>query len=234
MPVNLTALAAANAKRWAAAKVTRDAGPPALRLVKAKDRYQAVAAKTGVPWFVIAVIHERESSQDWDKSLAQGDPWNAVSVHVPKGRGPFSSWEAAAIDALANCPPYAAGWRDWTVGGALTLLEKYNGLGYSRRGLPSPYLWAGTDQYVRGKYTSDGMFDSTAVDKQLGCACLLLAMQKLDSSIQFAGDPGPIVIIQPKPDIPPPPVEPSVTNPAPGSLGAWIVTLLKALFGKKP
>ena len=31
----------------------------------AKARYQAVAAKTGVPWFVIAVIHQRESSQNF-------------------------------------------------------------------------------------------------------------------------------------------------------------------------
>lgn len=234
MPVNLTALEAANSRRWAAAKVTRDAGPPALRLVKAKDRYQAVSAKTGVPWFIIAVIHERESSQNWSKSIAQGDPWNAVSTHVPRGRGPFRSWEEAAIDALANCAPYAARWSDWSAGGALTLLERYNGIGYANKGLPSPYIWSGTDQYVRGKYIGDGVFDATAVDKQLGCACLILAMQKLDPSIQFAVAAAPIVIIQPKPDIPPPPVKPSVTNPAPGSLGAWIISLLKAIFGKKP
>jgi hypothetical protein len=115
----------------------------------------------------------------------------------------------------------------------LTLLETYNGVGYAYKGLPSPYLWSGTDQYVRGKFVEDGAFSATTVDKQLGCACLIMAMQKLDPSIQFSGDLGPIVIIQPKPDIPPPPVKPSVTNPAAGSIGAWIVALLKALFGKK-
>jgi lysozyme family protein len=35
------------------------------------------------------VIHEREASQSWKANLAQGDPWNAVSIHIPRGRGPF-------------------------------------------------------------------------------------------------------------------------------------------------
>ena len=93
---DLKALTTANAKRWKAAKPTRDFALVAKRLIAAKSRYQAVAARTGVPWFVIAVIHERECSQSWAGSLAQGDPWNKVSVHVPAGRGPFPSWEEAA------------------------------------------------------------------------------------------------------------------------------------------
>jgi lysozyme family protein len=90
---DLNALKIANAKRFALAKITRDATSAASRLVSAKQRYVTVSLKTGVPWFVIAVIHERESSQSWFASLAQGDPWNKVSVHVPAGRGPFQSWE---------------------------------------------------------------------------------------------------------------------------------------------
>jgi lysozyme family protein len=84
---DLVALRAANAKRWTNAKLTRNFSSVASHLVapNAKGRYQSVEAKTGVPWFVIAVIHERESSQDWTGSLAQGDPWNKVSVHVPAG-----------------------------------------------------------------------------------------------------------------------------------------------------
>jgi lysozyme family protein len=99
---DLNALKVANAKRFALAKITRDASSAASRLVAAKQRYITVSLKTGVPWFVIAVIHERESSQSWFASLAQGDPWNKVSVHVPAGRGPFQSWEEAAIDALVD------------------------------------------------------------------------------------------------------------------------------------
>lgn len=199
---DLTALTAANNKRWRQAVMTRgpEFGPVAARLVKAKSRYQAVEKKTGVPWFVIAVIHERESGQNFTRSLAQGDPWNRVSTHVPRGRGPFNSWEDAAIDALADCAPYAARWKDWSAGGTMTLLEQYNGLGYFKKGLPSPYVWSGTDQYQSGKYVADGVFDPNVVDKQLGCAGLILAMQKIDSSIRL-----PSEYVPPPPDIEPVP-----------------------------
>ena len=96
---DLAALRRSNAKRWADAKLTRNFSTVAKHLVSpdAKSRYRAVSAKTGVPWPFIAVIH---GSQDWTGSLAQGDPWDRKSVHVPSGRGPFKSWEEAAIDAL--------------------------------------------------------------------------------------------------------------------------------------
>lgn len=191
MVVDLVKLKAAEEARWVAAKVLR--GPAfaavAKRLVNpvmAKPRYVDVSRATGVPWAVIAVIHERECSQDWHGSLAQGDPWNRVSVHVPTGRGPFISWESAAVDALVHCAPHAASNKDWSIGGTLVLLEEYNGLGYAARGIASPYIWSGTDQYHGGKYVRDGVFDPHAYDQQLGCAGLLSAMMDLDSSISFA------------------------------------------------
>lgn len=147
-----------------------------VRLAAARARYEVVAQTTGVPWTVIAVIHERESSQSWRANLAQGDPWNTVSVHVPRNRGPFNSWEDAAVDALTHCAPFAASWKDWSIGGLLTLLEQYNGLGYAMRDRPSPYLWAGTDQYHSGKFVADDHFDPDAIDHQLGCAGLLQAL----------------------------------------------------------
>src|SRR5882672_4304045 len=157
----------------------------ALVISSAKSRYQSVSAKTGVPWYFIAVVHERESSQSWSASLAQGDPWNKKSVHVPAGRGPFASWEDAAVDALVNCSPFAARNKDWSVGGMLTMIEQYNGLGYANKGRPSPYVWSGTDQYVSGKYVRDGVYDPSEVDQQLGCAGLLMAMMQIDPSIKF-------------------------------------------------
>src|SRR3979411_2917703 len=119
--IDLVALKTANTRRWANAKllkpgrftaVAKDLADPI-----AKQRYQAVSAKTSIPWHTIAVIHSRECSQDWTGSLAQGDPWNRISVHVPAGRGPFRSWEEAAIDALVNCAPFAARNKDWSTGG---------------------------------------------------------------------------------------------------------------------
>jgi lysozyme family protein len=236
---NLAALSAANAQRWANAKMTR--GPElvsvAKRLVAAKNRYLYVASKTGVPWFFIAVAHEREGSQNWNGSLAQGDPWNRKSVHVPAGRGPFTSWEAAAIDALTACAPFAARNTDWSVGGLLTMLEQYNGLGYANRGAPSPYIWSGTDQYTKGKYVADGKFDPNEVDKQLGCAGLIMAMQALDPSIAFGRKSiisAPAVIAKTgQPVIAAHPSSvPSISNPAPGSIGAKLVSLFSSLFKK--
>ena len=187
MAINLTELRRKNAERWDAAKLNRNFTSIAKALIspQAKPRYQAVEAKTKVPWFIIAVIHEREASQNWKTQLGQGDPLDRVSTHVPKGRGPFSSWENGAYDALVNCAPYAARNTDWSPGGALTMLEEYNGLGYANRGLPSPYVWSGTDQYSKGKYIRDGVFDPSVVDVQLGCAGLIKTMMSLDSSIKF-------------------------------------------------
>jgi lysozyme family protein len=233
----LTALRCANATRWANARLTRDFSSVARRLVlpAAKSRYQAVAAKTGVPWTVIAVIHERESSQDWRGSLAQGDPWNRVSVHVPAGRGPFRSWEEAAIDALVNCRPYIGRNQDWSIGGTLARLEEYNGLGYASRGAPSPYLWSGTDQYRSGKYVRDGVYDPGAVDRQFGCAGLLLAMTALDPTITFSGTT--VTPTQPSSTIskpasrgPPRQLPPSLIHPAKGSVGAFIASILSTIF----
>jgi len=183
--VDIPSLKQANLQRWQQMNVTGSLIPTldgvAQRLIGAKSRYQTVSATTDVPWHVIAVIHERESSQNFHTSLAQGDPFDQVSTHVPAGRGPFASWEDAAVDALTLVG--ASKWTDWSIGGTLTLLEKYNGFGYANRDLPSPYVWASTDQYVSGKFVGDGKFDPNAVDHQPGCAALLSRMSALDSSI---------------------------------------------------
>ena len=218
---NLEKLKSLNTARWLKAKINPDHGTQFLdvarRLVEAKSRYQQVSLQTGVPWWFIAVVHERESSQNWNGSLAQGDPWDRVSVHVPAGRGPFNSWEEAAVDALVNCSPFAARNKDWSIGGTLTMLEEYNGLGYANRGIASPYVWSGTNQYTSGKYVRDGVFDPDVVDRQLGCAGLLLAMKSIDPSVLSNGAK--------------PPASPLVqkVQPAP-SLFASIMSSLSSIF----
>ncbi|MDX3971477.1 MAG: hypothetical protein QHD01_33440 [Bradyrhizobium sp.] len=227
--VDFDALTRANLRRWQKAKLARKtlSDSVAKSLVAAKARYQTIEARTGVPWAVIAVIHQRESSQNWGRSLAQGDPWNRVSVHVPAGRGPFNSWEEAAIDALLNCHPYLAKRKDWSLAGVLIALEMYNGLGYASKGIPSPYLWAGTDQYKSGKYVADGRYDPSHVDQQLGCVAMLLSMMAIDPTIAFTG----LKVMPSAPQAPNKP--PSVANPSKGSIGAFIANVFNAIFKRK-
>lgn len=195
----------------------------------ARTIYNRIASRTGVPWSVIAVIHEREANQHWGANIANGDPWNKITEHVPAGRGPFNSFEDAAYDALVNCPPFAAQWRDWSIGGMLTLLEQYNGLGYARRGLPSPYIWAGTDQYEKGKYIADGSFKADYVDKQLGCVALLDAMAVIISDSPTAAPEAvaPPEAPSPQPAPAAPPSSPSAAVTAAG--GGVLVAAMAAL-----
>lgn len=199
MHVNIGDLTHANLKRWQHMVINparlNEIDHVAKVLIQAKPRLQAISTLTHVPWAEIGIISYREAGlvyqhglpvdMRWDRNIAQGDPWVHRSIHVPKGRGPFKSWEDAAYDALVNCAPYAAKWKDWTIGGALTLLEQYNGLGYASMGKPSPYIWAYTDQYIKGKYTGDGRYDANAVDQEIGCAPLLARMYLMDNSISL-------------------------------------------------
>lgn len=234
--MNISALVAANAARWARVQTLRQGEFVAVakRLVAGKARYQVIEKATGVPWFIIAVIHEREASGNFSCQLAQGDPLHAASIHVPKGRGPFATFEAGALDALIACAPHAAAWKDWSPGGALALLEQYNGLGYYEHGKPSPYIWSGTNQYISGKYVADGVYAPNVVDRQLGCAGLLLAMQGLDISISFsfgAKAPTETHVANEHPAAPAPHSDtPRPTPPAPPSWFAW---LLQLLFGRR-
>ena len=182
---NIMTLAQKNLERWNNSHISAENGvkfkavADRLSAPEARKRYEGVAKSIKeagyglMPWEFIAVVHEREAGQKWTAQLGQGDPLNKKSTHIPIGRGPFETWEAGAFDALVNCPPYAAKNKDWSIGGTLAMLEQYNGLGYANQGLPSPYIWAGTDQYAKGKYTADHVFSPNVVDKQLGCAGLL-------------------------------------------------------------
>lgn len=196
MSANLAALTKANAARWAAMKAdsarNADFVRVAAKLITYKPVFQRIEARTGVPWWVVAVIFQRESGGHFDAYLGNGQPLGSITTEIPRGRGPFRSWEAGCYDALIDCPPYASAWKDWMIGGTMTLLEQYNGLGYAGKLLPSPYIWSGTNQYQRGKYVRDGVFDPNVVDHQLGCAAIIAAMRAKDSSIKFAGESSPI------------------------------------------
>ncbi len=173
------------ARQWDAIHITRAATVRAAtkRLVAAKARYVAIEKATGVPWYMVAVLHMRESDQNWMRSLAQGDRWDRVSTHVPRGRGPFPSFEAAAFDALVTLKRLDR-VLDWGLEKILYYSEQYNGWGYHWRGLASPYIWGATNIQQRGKFIADGRFSPTAWDTQLGCAAMIRDLMTLDPGIQ--------------------------------------------------
>lgn len=172
------------AKQWDEATLVRRAQltAQARKIVAAKGRYAAVAQATGVPWYWIGPTHVRESDMDWGASLAQGDPWRRVSVHKPAGRGPFASWEAAAIDALQLDGLTRV--IDWRLEKLLYYWELYNGFGPRNHGVPSSYVWAGTSIQKPGKYVRDGVWSSTTTDMQPGCAGILKVIMELDPTVR--------------------------------------------------
>jgi len=157
------------------------------RIIAAESRYRAAQAATGVPWFFIGALHMRESSCDFSGVLHNGERiigTGRLTTLVPDGRGPFSTWEESAIDALKLKNLHRV--QDWSVARMLYSAEVYNGLGYVSRGINSPYVWAGTSHEQPGKFVADHVFDPNADDKQLGVAAALIRLSQLRPDIKAA------------------------------------------------
>ncbi len=148
-----------------------------------KDVYLEVEHATGVLWPHVAVLHRRESDANFSTYLGNGDPLNRHTVHVPRGRGPFPTFLAGAIDALRL--DGLTNVIDFRLEKILWYSEIFNGLGYEMHGLPSPYLFGGSNIQRAGKYVSDGVWSSTTWDSQPGCAPILAMIAKLDPSVQY-------------------------------------------------
>jgi len=146
-----------------------------------KARYEAIATATNVPWFMVAAIHNMEGGLNFNTHLHNGDPLRARTVNVPAGRpksgSPPFTFEESAIDALAfdnvgvNLEPYFAG--------ICFKLEGFNGFGSRNHGIHTPYLWSFSNQYAKGKFVSDNVFNPDAVSKQCGAAVILLRLLQM-------------------------------------------------------
>ena len=156
----------------------------ARKLLANKARYKAAVMGTTVPWWFIAPIHERESSCNFSANIHNGQPLGQVTTLEPKGRGPFSSFEASvadwirlkALDKIANWPVERVAYQD----------ELNNGMGYRNKGVPSAYLWSFSNIYTGGKYVADHVWSAVAVDKQCGTMPLLKKIMELDASVVLA------------------------------------------------
>ena len=190
----------------------------ARKLLANKSRYQSIESQTGVPWYMIAALHMRESDADFSTHLHNGDPLTGRTYHVPAGRprtgNPPFRWEESAIDALTM-----HGFNeihDWPIERVAYECEKYNGWGYRQHGVPSAYLWSFSNIYDGGKYVADGVWSAVAQDQQCGVMPMISRMMALDASIGVAT--GPVQPPQPpfiQPPVTPPPivVQPPVIQP---------------------
>ena len=149
-----------------------------------KSRYVKVENICGVPAELICALHYRESSLSFAGVLHNGERilnTGKKTKLVPKGRGPFKTWEEAAVDALML--KKAIFPAKWTFESMMEFAERFNGLGYrtkigdSGKIELSPYVFAGTNFYDEtGKYVADGKYSSTAKEAQLGVAAILIAI----------------------------------------------------------
>ena len=165
------------------------------RIREGRARYEAVAAIlcNGIPWWFIGIAHFMEAGLFYPKQfkyhLHCGDPLTGRTFHVPKGRplhnprhgilppslsNPYS-WEESAVDALRYMGYDKI--KDWSVENCLFLFEKYNGGGYKKRKINSPYVWSYTNHYGAkphiGKYDFDGKFNPILISKQPGVAAIM-------------------------------------------------------------
>ncbi len=194
-----------------------------------RARYQKVGEELGIPWWFIAGVHMLESSFNFETHLHNGDPLAARTVRVPAGRplagGPRFTWEESAKDALTL--QKLAGLSDWSLPRALFRWEAYNGFGYRRLEVASPYLWGLSTIYRKGKFVRDGAFDPDAVSKQCGAATLLKHLHlagEVRLELDFVGEKEAELAPQFERDMqdaaaappsPPPPVQPIPADATP-------------------
>jgi lysozyme family protein len=165
---------------WRQCKIldsTRDMVTRAAQSLVAPDKRahtRAAAAAASVPEALIIALNYRESGGHFTSYLGNGDPLSRPTTHVPKGRGPFATWEEGAADALKQLQRPPDG--DWTPAFCCYAAEAWNGFGYMGKGENSPYVWAATNLEQRGEYTGDHDYNTTAWDGRAGVAALLVAL----------------------------------------------------------
>lgn len=211
------------AHKWAHMIINPDRLPIAQKqadkIISFKDGYMPLEIETGIPWYFIGLVHLRESNCDFDTHLHNGDPLfmvtpkgNKISLktkHVPANRpkappkdGHYYTFEESALDALKD---YKAD--NWSIEQIAYFFETFNGFGYRQRNVPSPYLWASSNQYKSGKFIFDGPegWRPGVIDSQLGAMVVLKCiLEKIhaDHSVHVSEPEIPLEITEEKPNTP--------------------------------
>lgn len=167
--------------------LTDSAKRAADKIQRGKAQYVEAQKRTGVPWYVVGLMHYRESNCNFDKWLHNGDPMKdkagnpCRTVNKPRDRpvDPNVDWVTGAVDALS-------GYKidRWNVATCAYALEKFNGFGYRSPSIniPSPYLWGGTNRQKKGKFVKDHVYSKDTWDTQLGCMAILQALEIFEST----------------------------------------------------
>jgi lysozyme family protein len=163
------------------------------KAIQYRDRYADVVKGSKIPWWFVALTHMMESGFNFQTHLHNGDPLSRKTFRVPAGRpargSPPYNWTDSARDALARLGLFDES--DWSLSRALYRLEQYNGFGYRKYGVASPYLWSFSTIYARGKFVADGVFSTEAISKQCGAVTVLKFLHQkaeIDLSLDYVGE----------------------------------------------
>lgn len=186
-PINFLSLKPGYERDWATMVVRPEKADKvkslSFRIQTAKHEYEYIVQvlhvrhpQSAVPWYFVGLLHLMECNLSFRHHLHNGDPLIKRTTHVPAGRPvagkPPFTFVDSALDALVYQGLHTA--TDWSIPKILNRLEAYNGFGYRKYyNMNSPYLWAGSNLYTKGKYTADGHFDPNAVSTQIGTALIL-------------------------------------------------------------
>jgi len=158
-------------------------------ILPGKERYKAVEAATKIPAAFTGALDYREDDCNPHDGLGQGDPWSHVSTHVPAGKGPFSSWYAAAIFYLRYDRVDVLSVPAWTLPYACWKGEAWNGFGPRSNGAHSGYLWGCTSIYTGGGYPRDHKWSSTWTDRRPGIVPIIRRLAAVDADFSFTAAP---------------------------------------------
>lgn len=179
---------------------THEADIMTLRAGALMEMYKRVQARRNVPWAALAALDMRESGCDPMGCLANGDPYNKMTIHYPSGKGPWASKESSfdwALDDFESPQGYGVNLHriKWDISQVLLFCEKWNGfLPRIEHGTvpadASPYIYSGSvfegkPLYERGKRKErlgedsrmHGYWDPSQIDRQLGCLAFLKALE---------------------------------------------------------
>lgn len=174
-------------------------------LFKGSDQVGSTAPSFTIPWYVVGLIHYRETGSIFDgsaefaKTIIDGTALSAEAAlhNNPLNFSAAEAWEGDAAHHFHDRHLHGGRYNllagsqldaGWTAQKILQFTHAWNGFGYwdEDTGINSPYLWGYTSHHTTGKYASDGNYSSTATEAQPGTANMLKRLIQLT----HISDPG--------------------------------------------